>query len=320
MREFNRVLFSVALFCCSAVNAADWPTRNLTVIVPYGPGGGVDTFARPIAQRLTEQLGQTVVVMNRPGAGGTIGVRAAAQATPDGYTILAGGVHQPMSEPLFPKRGYDFGKDFTPLAVTAVVPNILVAHPKVTLNSAKEVAEYARANPGKLSYCSGGSGTAAHIVGELFRMNTQTNLIHVPHTGTAAAYLTFLSGNCDLMFDGLGTAAPYLNSNRIRGIAMTSKERSSFFPAIPTMQQSGAPEMDAGTWYGMWAPTNTPPEIVARLNKEITIALNTAQVKEAWKAQAAIAPNFKLDELTPFVRDEITKWGNIIRKAGIVAE
>lgn len=301
-------------------NAQQWPTRSVTVTVPYGAGGGVDTFTRPIVQRLSEQLGQPFVVVNRAGGGGTIGVRAAAQAPADGYTLLSGGVHQPMAEPLYPQRGYDFGKDFVPVAVTAVVPNVLVVHSKVTFATAKELIDFARANPGKLTYCSAGSGTAPHIIAELFKLSTQTNIVHVPHTGTAAAYVTFLGGHCDMMFDGMGTAAPHLTSNRIRALALTTKERTSFFPSIPTMQEAGGPEMNAGTWYGMWAPAGTPREILVRLNREIETALNSPMVKEAWKTQAAQVPSMKYEELEPFVRDEIANWAGIIKKASIGAQ
>ena len=300
--------------------AQAWPDKQIRVIVPYGPGGGVDTFARPIVARLTEQLGQPVVVVNRPGAGGTIGVRVAAQSPADGYTLLAGGVHQPMAEPLYPKREYDFGRDFVPLAVTAVVPNILIVHPKVPFQGAKEVIDFATANPGKLTYCSSGSGTAPHIIAELFKLSTNTKIVHVPHSGTAAAYVTFLGGNCDMMFDGLGTAAPQINGNRVRPLALTSKDRTPFFANVPTMAQAGGPEMDAGTWYGLWAPAATPPEVVARLHREIMAALASAPVRETWKTQAAVVPQIRLEELGPFVRDEIAKWGAVIRKAGIVAE
>ena len=147
-----------------------------------------------------------------------------------------------------------------PIAVTAVVPNVLVVHAKVTFSTTKELIEFAQANPNKLTYCSAGSGTAPHIIAELFKVSTGVKILHVPHSGTAAAYLTFLGGNCDMMFDGLGTAAPHLTGNRIRALALTAKERSAQFPAIPTMQQSGGPEMDAGTWYGMWAPVGTPQQ------------------------------------------------------------
>ncbi len=318
--QLGRIAIGISLGLCASAQAADWPDRGGRVIVPYGPGGGVDTFTRPIVQRLTEQLGHSFVVLNRAGAGGTIGVKMAAQGPADGYTLLGGGVHQPMAEPLYPKRDYDFGKDFVPIAVTAVVPNVLVVHSKVTFSTTKELIEFAQANPNKLTYCSAGSGTAPHIIAELFKVSTGVKILHVPHSGTAAAYLTFLGGNCDMMFDGLGTAAPHLTGNRIRALALTAKERSAQFPAIPTMQQSGGPEMDAGTWYGMWAPVGTPHEILVRLNKEIGVALNSPSVKEAWKTQGAHVPSMRLEELRPFVREEIAKWAAVIKKAGIAAE
>lgn len=301
-------------------SVTSWPERVVKFVVPYGAGGGVDLFTRPIVHKLSEQMGAQLIVDNRPGAGGVLGVRMVARSQPDGYTLLGGGVHQPMAEHLYPKRDYDFGKDFIPIAVTAVVPNVLVVHPGVPFRQVKDLIAYAKANPGKLTYCSAGTGTAPHVIAELFKMDAGVRILHVPHTGTAASYLTLLGGNCDMTFDGLGTASAHIKSGKVIALALTSAKRSVYFPDIPTMAEAGGPAMDAGTWYGLWAPTGTPPPIVARLNREVMKALASPEIKAVWATQGAEIPSFELDQLRPFMVSEIARWTSIEEKAGIKLE
>jgi tripartite-type tricarboxylate transporter receptor subunit TctC len=194
--------------------AEGWPTKPLTVVVPYGPGGGVDVFTRPIAAKLSENLGQPVVVENRPGAGGIIGVRHAANSSADGYTLLSGGVHQPMAEGLYPDREYDLDKDFVPIALTASVPTVLVVTNKAPFKSVKELISYAKKHPGEVNYCSSGNGTSQHIVGESFKRLTGIDITHVPYRGTAAAMVDLIAGYCSLMFDGMGTSAPQIRGGK----------------------------------------------------------------------------------------------------------
>ena len=297
-----------------------WPERVVKVVVPYGAGGGVDLFTRPIVNKLSEQTGAQLIVDNRPGAGGTIGVKMVARSQPDGYTLLGGGVHQPMAEHLYPKRDYDFGKDFVPIAVTAVVPNVLVVYPKIPFRQVKDLIAYAKANPGKLTYCSAGTGTAPHVIAELFKMEAGVGILHVPHSGTAASYVTLLGGNCDMTFDGLGTASAHIKSGRVIPLALTSAKRSVYFPEIPTMAEAGGPAMDAGTWYGLWAPAGTPPQIVAFLNREVAKALSSPDIKAIWATQGAEIPPFELDQLRPFVLSEIARWSSIEQTVGIKLE
>jgi len=304
----------------AAAQTAHYPDKPARIVVPYGAGGGVDQFTRPIAQKLSEQLGQQFIIDNKPGAGGTIGVSFVARAAPDGYTLLGGGVHQPMSENLYPKRGYDFGRDFVPVAITASVPNVLLVHPKVPFRTVKDLVAYAKANPNKLTYCSAGSGTAPHVIAELFKLEAGVQIVHVPHTGTAASYITFLGGNCDINFDGLGTAAQHIKSGKVIPLALTTAKRSAFMPDVPTMTEAGGPPLDAGTWYGMWAPANTPRDILVKLNREVTKALGSPEVKAIWNTQGADVPSFEFDQLQPYVRAEVARWTAIQQKAGIRAD
>ena len=311
------VVAGIGILAAGAAYAGQWPDRLVRVIVPYGPGGGVDSFTRPIAAQLAEQTGQQFLIENRAGAGGTIGVQAAARSAADGYTVLSGGVHQPMAESLYPARGYDMNRDFVPIAITAVVPNVLVVNSNVTLAGVPELIVYARANPDKLTYCSSGNGTSQHVIAEMFKMATKLSILHVPHKGTAAAMITFLGGNCDMMFDGMGTSAPQIRAGKLRPLAVTTAKRSPLFPNVPTLQEAGGPAMDAGTWYGLWAPTGTPQETVRRMHHEVTKALFAPAVKENWKAQGAELSPIPFEELPEYVRSEVTHWTNTNRRAGI---
>jgi tripartite-type tricarboxylate transporter receptor subunit TctC len=316
MNNFLKYI-SVIYFVLSTSAYAAWPDKTLKIVVPYGPGGGVDTFARPLTVKMGEQLGNPFVVDNKAGAGGTIGVLFAAKSAPDGYTFLAGAVHQTMSESLYPKRGYDFDKDFIPVALTAIVPNVLVINPKLPFKNAGELISFARENPEKLTYCSSGNGTSQHVIAELFKNNLKIKILHIPHKGTAAAMTTFLSGNCDMMFDGMGTSAAQINAGKVRALAVTTLKRSPYFPNIPTMKESGGPSMDVGTWYGWFAPANTPNEIILRMNKELALALQAPQIKEIWRVQGAEAPAIPLDQLKDFVRSEINRWTQINKEVGV---
>lgn len=286
----------------------DYPNKSVRVIVPYGPGGGVDTFTRPLAQQLGQMLGQQFVVDNRAGAGGTIGVKAAATATPDGYTILSGGVHQPMAESLYPNRGYDMAKDFVPIALTAVVPNVLVIRPALPFKNVSDIINFAKANPGKLTFCSSGTGTSQHIIAEMFKGETGVEMLHVPHKGTAAAMTTLLSGNCDMMFDGLATSISNIKGGNLKALALTTASRSKEYPDIPTMKEAGGPAMDAGTWYGWWVPVGTPANVLAKLRKDVTAALQSPEIQAAWKKQGAEVPKVATSNVENYVRDEIKRW------------
>ena len=319
MKVFSKLIGIVGILLASSAYGA-WPDRPVKIVVPYGPGGGADTFARPLAAKLSEQLGSPFVIDNKAGAGGTIGVQFAAKSAPDGYTFVVGAVHQAMSESLYPNRGYDFDRDFVPVGLTAVVPNVLVINPKLPFKTAGELIVYAKENPDKLTYCSSGNGTSQHVIAELFKSNVKVKMLHIPHKGTAAAMTTFLSGNCDLMFDGMGTSASQINAGNMRALAVTTAKRSPNFPNIPTMKEAGGPDMDVGTWYGWFAPAGTPKEIILRMNKELAIALQSPDIKEIWKAQGAEASTIPLDKQKDFVRSEINRWTQVNKQVGVTID
>ena len=299
---------------------AQWPERPIRIVVPYGPGGGVDGFTRPIAIQLQGQLGHSIVVDNRPGAGGTIGVLNAARSPADGYTLLSGGVHQPMAEALYPQRGFRIETDFVPIAITAIVPNVLVVNPATGLTDIRTLMARARANPDGLSYCSSGSGTSQHIIAEMFLRETGLRMLHVPYRGTAPAMNDLLAGTCPMMFDGIGTSAAQIAGQRLRPLALTVARRSALFPEIPTMAEAGGPAMDAGTWYALWAPAGTPAPIIARLREEVRRALAAPATQRVWQQQGAELSSIADDGLETFVREETLRWSTLVTSLGLRAE
>jgi tripartite-type tricarboxylate transporter receptor subunit TctC len=320
MKTLYLAALAASLLALAVPARANWPDRPVRIVVPYGPGGGVDSFARPIAQRLTEQTGQSFVIDNRAGAGGTIGVLNAARSAPDGYTLLAGGVHQPMAEALYPQRGYRIDTDFIPIGITAVVPNVLVVNPGAGLTDLPTLLRRAREKPGELTYCSSGNGTSQHIIAEIFLRETGLRIVHVPYRSTAPAMNDLVAGVCPMMFDGMGTSASQLAGGRLRALALTSARRSHLFPEIPTMREAGGPDMDAGTWYALWAPAGTPPTIVERLRAEVRRAVAAPDTARLWAQQGAEPGNVPDDRLDAFVREETARWTGEVKALGLRAE
>lgn len=274
------------------------------IIVPYGAGGGVDAFARPLASVIGDEQNHRVIVDNRGGAGGTLGVASTLQAAPDGATIVAGGVHQPMAEALYPKRGYRIDIDFVPIAITATVPNVLVIPANSRFATLAAMMAEARANPGKLTYCSSGNGTSQHIVAEMFKRETRLQIVHVPYRGTAAALQDLVGGFCDMMFDGLGTSMPQIDGKRLRPLAVTTASRSPFLPDVVTLKEGGGPALDVSTWYALWAPKAVPGATLDRLRGQVRTALQHPAVKRAWEQQGATVPAVQDAQAGKYVQDE----------------
>jgi tripartite-type tricarboxylate transporter receptor subunit TctC len=297
--------------------AAEWPDRIVKIIVPYGPGGGVDSFARPIASVLSEQLSNRLIIENRAGAGGTVAVLAAARSAADGYVLLAGGVHQPMAEAIYLSRGYRIDKDFVPIAITAEVPNVLVVPEQSRFKTVADIIKEAKANPGKLNYCSSGNGTSQHIIAEMFKSKTGVEIQHLPYRGTALALTDLIANVCDMMFDGMGTSAPQIEGKKLRAIALTVLKRAPRFPDIPTFAEAGGPELDAAIWYALWAPAGTPKEVVSLIRKNVKESLNHPNVRKAWEVQGADIPNIPDEQLVSFVEQQTALWTKTVTDLGI---
>jgi tripartite-type tricarboxylate transporter receptor subunit TctC len=305
----------------SAVHAQDYPSRTVRIIVAQPPGGGTDTIARLIADRLTKQLGQTFIVENRPGAGMNVGTEAAARAEPDGYTLLVGlNGNMAVNPSLFSNLRYDPIRDFTPVAMLANYPFLLVVNKDLPVKSVKELIALGKAKPGSINYASAGNGTGQHLAMELFKMLTGVNFTHVPYRGAQAAYIDVFSGQVPIFFDNISTAAPQVKGGLVRALAITTKQRSPYMPDLPTVIESGVPNFEYHTWFGLWAPSKTPRPIIEKLNAEVRKALSDPGVIKIITAASGEPATMALADIDPFVKAEVAKWREVVKKAGIKVE
>jgi tripartite-type tricarboxylate transporter receptor subunit TctC len=311
-----RRAFAAALLLPAIALAQGWPTKPVRLISPFPAGGGTDAFARPLAAQLSLQTGQQFIIDNRGGAGGTIGADIAAKSAPDGYTFLVGAVHHTIAVSVYAKLPYDLERDLVPVTLVAAVPSVVVVHPKVPVNSIKELIAYAKANPNKLNYGSAGNGTSHHLAGEMFKVSTGTQLNHIPYKGAGPAMQDLLGGQVDLMFDGMGSSAPQIRGGKLQPLAVTTAARSPAFPDVPTMIEAGVPDYLVTTWYGIWAPAGTPPEIIARMQAEVAKAMQVPNIKEIWTQQGATAGGNASAQFAAFVKTEIVKWAAVAKASG----
>jgi tripartite-type tricarboxylate transporter receptor subunit TctC len=304
-----------------SASAQDWPQRPVNLIVPFPAGGGTDAFARPLAAQLEIQMKQRFLIDNRGGAGGTIGASSAAKAEPNGYTFLVGAAHHTIAPSLYPKLDYDIEKDFIPVAVIAMPPQVVVVNPaKVQAKTLAEFIAYAKANPAKINYASAGIGTTHQLAGELFKILTGTNLNHVPYRGAGPAMQDLVAGHVDAMFDGLGSSANQIQSGALRGLALASASRSPAIPDVPTATEAGLNGFEVSTWYAIFAPKGTPEPIVKQLTAEIGKAFQADVIKEAWKKNGSPIPALVGAEFGKFVTAEVARWGKVVKDAGIKIE
>jgi len=318
-KRMLRPLFAgmIAVVTMATANA-QWPNKPVRVVNPFPAGGAVDTFGRPVAAKLTQALGQTFFVENLGGAGGTVGAAAAARAAPDGYTIFLGAIHHAIAESLYPKKTYAIDKDFEPVTVLAYVPNVIVMHPKHdAIKTYPDLLRYLKANPGKLNFGSAGNGTSHHLVGELFKLRTGTDIVHVPYKGAGPMMQDLLAGNVDMAFDGMGTSANQIKAGKLRPLAVSTGTRSPVIPDVPTLKELGLQDFEVTTWYAMWVPKGTPPEITDRLYKEVVKILQSPDIKSMWDSQGATAGGQPAAEFERFQRVEIERWRKVVTDAKI---
>jgi tripartite-type tricarboxylate transporter receptor subunit TctC len=302
------------------VAAQSYPTKPIRLVVPYPPGGPLDAAARALAERVREPLG-IVIVENRPGAGGNLGVDQVAKSPPDGYSLALGAVATHAINPwLFAKLPYDPIKDFAPITLVAHVPNVLVMTPEraqqLNIRSVRDLIAYARANPGKLNYASGGNGSAGHMAGELLKSQANIAVVHIPYAGAAPAQLGLLAGQTDFMFDNLASALTQVKAGKLVAFAVTTARRSSEMPNLPTMAESGLPGFDVSTWFGIFAPAGTPPAIVERLNKAFTAALQSGEMRERLARMGAEPAPMAPAEFAQFVKSELAKYEKVVKFSG----
>ncbi len=312
------VLGGSALGAASPAVAQDWPTRTVKVLVPYGPGGGTDIAARIVAQQLQETLGQSFVVENKPGAGSTLGADAVAKAQKDGYTILVLANGHAVAGALYKKLPYDSVKDFTMLSQIGTVPLVLVASPKFEVKDVKDLIATAKANPGKFNFgAAGGVGTTQHFAGELFRVMTDTDIKHVPFKTTPEVVTSLMQNEVQLTFELLPAVRGQIEAGTLKPLAVTSSTRDPNFPNVPTLAEAGVPGYDVTSWYGFALPAGTPQPIVDKLTKSMHQVLAKDDVQKSIAKTGIVVKPSSGDELSKHVAAEITKWSDLMKKAGI---
>ncbi len=301
----------------ATATAQNFPTKPLTIIVPFSAGGTTDILARIVGQYLGTKFGQSVVIENRDGAGGNIGAQTAARAKADGYTLLMGTVGTHAINPaLYSKLNFDHVKDFQPLTRVAMVPNLLVVNPERPYRSVKELIEYAKANPGQVAFASSGNGSSIHLSGELFQQLAEVDMLHVPYRGSASAVTDLLGGQVDIMFDNMPSAIQHVRSGTLVPLAVTPAERSPELPEIPTVAEAGVPGYEATSWFGLLAPAGTPADTVKLLNEAIVEALKDPEVMQKFAAQGAVVHSETPEEFAAFIAAETEKWAGVVKASG----
>ena len=313
----SAVVLGAGLLGGTSALAQAYPTKPVTIIVPFAAGGTTDILARIIGQALTAELGQSVVVDNRAGAGGNIGGQAAAKATPDGHTLFMGtvGTHA-INASLYKKMPFDPVKDFAPLTRVANVPNLLVANPAQPYKSVKDLIAYAKANPGKVNFGSSGNGSSIHLSGELFKSLAKVDMQHVPYKGSAPAVTDLLGNQIGIMFDNMPSAIQHVRSGKLAPLAVTTAKRSPELPNVPTIAEAGVPGYEATSWFGMFAPAGTPAPVLAKLNAAIVKVLAQPDVKKKINEQGAEVYSETPEQFAAFIQAESVKWGKVVKESG----
>ena len=299
-----------------AADAKTYPDKPVRVVVGFSAGGTTDVVARIMARELTSTLGQSFVVDNKPGAGSNIATEMVARAEPDGYTLLFVAVTSAINQTLYPNVKFDLVKDFAPVALGAKVPNVLVVNPNVPVKNVQELIAYAKANEGKVSYASSGSGTSIHMAGELFKLRTGLKTQHIPYKGSAPALTDLIGGQVQFMFDNMPSSWPHVLSGKLRALAVTTSKRSPTAPDLPTMEESGVKPFDVSSWFGLIAPAGTPPEIVNKLNAAMNQAFDKPEVKEAYAKLGAVSEKNTPQQFGAFIKSEVASWAPVVKSSG----
>jgi tripartite-type tricarboxylate transporter receptor subunit TctC len=310
----------ILLLCCGTAAAQSYPDKTVTMVAPFPAGGSVDLVARAVAQQMSEIWKQPVIISNRPGASGNIGAEAVARAAPDGYTLLMGTTALSSSPAVYPRLGYDLMRDLAPISLVVKMTNVLVVHPSLPARSVKELLALARSRPGTLDSASAGVGSSNHLALVLFNMMSNANIGHIPYKGAAPAVTDVIGGHVAMTFAPVAAVVSPIKAGKMRALAVTAAARSSLFPDLPTISESGVPGYDASGWNALLAPRATPRDIVLRVNGALLQSLQAPRVKDMLLSSGAEAAGNTPEELTRFLQDEIAKWGKVVKAAGIRAQ
>jgi len=316
MRRRQLLIGSLAAAATPAMAQA-WPAKPVRIVVPFGPGGPADVYARVLGQELSDVLKQQFVIDNKPGAGAIVGTDIVAKAAPDGYTLLMMSNTHTVNESLIPKKSFELMRDFAPVSPVNYSDLVLVVHPSVPANSLRELIALVKAKPKVYNYASSGPGTPYHMAGELFKAMSGTDILHVPHRGSAEARNDVMGGHVQMMFDAVTAMKGNIDAGQVRALATTGAKRSAVLPDVPTVSEAGVPGYEATIWLGIMAPKGTPPEIVDRLNAEIARIIAKPAIREAWARQGAVPMTMTPAEFDAFLRRDTDKWAKVIQQAGI---
>lgn len=321
VQPLMKALVPLCLLGAASLSFAQaWPTRTVTIVVPFPAGGTTDVLARAIANKLGPVLNQNVIVDNRPGAGATLGAALVAKAAPDGHTMLMGAVHHTIATSVYKKLSYNFQKDFSPITTVALVPNVLVVSTSKPYKTVSDLVADAKTSPGKLSYGSNGSGTAQHLIGTQFQMTSGTEILHVPYKGSAPLTTDMLAGQVDMSFDTITPVLPFIKQGKLRPLAVTTAKRSSALPDVPTMQEAGIAGLDIGTWFGLLAPAATPKDIAEKLNKEIVKIINTPEFQKQMADIGAEPVGNSQQEMARQIQEETEKFAGLVKAGNVKVE
>lgn len=324
--RIHPTVFAAALCAVTPLAAAqdttqNYPSKPIRLVVPFTPGGSTDILARMVGQKLSDAFSQQVIIDNRPGAGGNIGVEIVAKSQPDGYTLVMGHIGTFGVNPsLYARLPYDPIKDFQPITLVAMVPNLMSVNPKLAAKSVKELVALARAKPGTLNFGSGGNGSAAHLAGEYFKLLTKTDIVHIPYKGTAPAITDLIAGNISMTITGVPPQLAHIKSGRLQPLGVASAKRLPLFPDLPTIAEAGVPGYEATQWYGVLAPAKTPRPIVARLHAEIVKSLQSEDAKKRLAADAAEPVGNTPEQFAAHIKKEIARWAPVIKASGAKPE
>jgi tripartite-type tricarboxylate transporter receptor subunit TctC len=320
IRLIRTALALLVIAATCAAHAQTWPTKPVRIIVPFAAGGPADIYARVIAQKLGESMGQAFIVEDKPGAGSLIGTEAVAKSAPDGYTLLLMSNTHTVNETLVPNKPYVLMRDFVGIAPINYSDLVLVAHPSLQVSTLGELLKLAKSKPGKLNYASSGTGTPYHMAGELFKSMAGLHLVHIPYRGSTGARTDLLGGQVDLMFDAVTTMADHAKAGKVKALATTGAQRSGVLPDVPTMSEAGVPGYEATIWLGLLAPKGTPPAIVQRLNEAVGKVTSQPEIRQLWGRQGATPMVMSTAAFDKYIQDDIAKWARVIHSAHITAE
>jgi tripartite-type tricarboxylate transporter receptor subunit TctC len=304
----------------STANAQNWPTKTVTIVVPFPAGGTTDVLARAVSTKLSAAIGQPVIVDNKPGAGATLGAAQVAKVNDGGHTLLMGAVHHTIATSVYKNLSYSFEKDFAPITTVALVPNILVVSASSSHKTVKDLIADSKANPEKLAYGSNGNGTAQHMIGTQFQQITGTKILHVPYKGSAPLTTDLLGGQVNLSFDTITPVLPFIKDGRLRPLAVTTAKRSSTLPNVPTLAEAGVPGLAIGTWFGLLAPANTPKAVITKLNTELVKIIQSPDFKKQMADIGAEPVGNKPEDMAKQIKDETAKFAALSKSAAITLD